>query len=108
MTIRRGSSSGEPSEPATQVRQRFRVELGLYGLTRPDVVEATNLLAGSPGAGLALARALCATADATGTDDRGRSPWRRPPAALPPARFYDRGRGLRHRPHRAPTPALNV
>lgn len=36
-------------------------------LTGPGVVEATNLLAGSPGAGLALARALCATADATGT-----------------------------------------
>jgi hypothetical protein len=36
-------------------------------LTGPDVVEATNLLAAAPGAGLALARALCATADATGT-----------------------------------------
>lgn len=36
-------------------------------LTGPDVVEATNLLAAAPGAGLALARALCVRADATGT-----------------------------------------
>jgi hypothetical protein len=36
-------------------------------LRGPGIVEATNLLAASPGAGVALARALCAVADATGT-----------------------------------------
>ncbi|MEW6474331.1 MAG: hypothetical protein AB1679_18925 [Actinomycetota bacterium] len=52
------------------LRRRRRVPVlaeARRNLRGPGVVEATNLVAASPGAGVALARGLCAVADATGT-----------------------------------------
>ena len=53
--------------PLRRCRRIPTLEDARRSLSGPGVLEASNLLASAPGAGLALTRSLCAMADATGT-----------------------------------------